>query len=109
MSEIRHRRPLAPEYTAIAPGCGSSSVIASLHHQRLASDPVAHKPLAAGDWRTVGPDDLVSVRLIYPHREGSTFSVRYNPNFRFHYLSDQTPDEVTLIKCFDSAEDGTAG
>ncbi|TFK84427.1 hypothetical protein K466DRAFT_647231 [Polyporus arcularius HHB13444] len=77
------------------------------HNLRL----IAHKPLAArvGDWRTVGPDDLVSVRLIYPHREGSTFSVRYNPNFRFHYLSDQTPNEVTLIKCFDSAEDGTAG
>lgn len=61
-----------------------------------------------GDWRTVLPDDLVSVRLIYPDRQGSTFSVQYNPSMRFYYLSDQTPDEVTLIKCFDSAEDGTA-
>ncbi|GBE83119.1 hypothetical protein BKA93DRAFT_725632 [Sparassis latifolia] len=67
--------------------------------------PVAHKPLAVSDWRKLDLNDLVPTRLIYPHREGSTFSVRYNPNHRWHYLSGQTPDEVLLIKCYDSFED----
>ncbi|KAH9851521.1 hypothetical protein C2E23DRAFT_732628 [Lenzites betulinus] len=70
-----------------------------IHH------PVAHKPLAVSDWRFLDAQDLVPVRFIYPHREGSTYSVRYNPNHRWYYLSDQTPEEVTLIKCFDSEED----
>ncbi|KAI0632412.1 hypothetical protein C8Q77DRAFT_1218795 [Trametes polyzona] len=70
-----------------------------IHH------PVAHKPLAVSDWRYLDEKDLVSVRFIYPHREGSTYSVKYNPNHRWYYLSNQTPDEVTLIKCYDSEED----
>ncbi|KAI0359276.1 hypothetical protein OH77DRAFT_1434553 [Trametes cingulata] len=69
-------------------------------------NPVAHKPLAVGDWRSLDPErDLVPVRLIMPHREGRTFGVRYNPDHRFYYLSGQTPDEVTLIKCYDSETD----
>ena len=45
------------------------------------------------------------------HRDGpdtcatGTFSVKYNPDHHWYYLSDQTPDEVTLIKCYDSAVD----
>ncbi|KAI0373735.1 hypothetical protein BV20DRAFT_937342 [Pilatotrama ljubarskyi] len=70
-----------------------------IHH------PVAHKPLAVSDWRYLDENDLVHVRFIYPHREGSTYSVKYNPNHRWYYLSNQTPDEVTLIKCYDSEQD----
>lgn len=71
-----------------------------IHH------PAAHKPLAVSDWRYLDTEhDLVSVRHIYPHREGSTFSVKYNPNHKWYYLSNQTPDEVTLIKCYDSEVD----
>ncbi|CCM01543.1 uncharacterized protein FIBRA_03599 [Fibroporia radiculosa] len=71
-----------------------------IHH------PVAHKPLAVSDWRYLDTDhDLVPVRHIYPHREGSTFSVRYNPDHKWYYLSNQTPEEVTLIKCYDSSVD----
>ena len=73
---------------------------------RPINHPVAHKPLAVSDWRHLDAYDLVSVRYIYPHRTSSTFSVRYNPGHKWWYLSDQTPDEVTLIKCFDSQEDG---
>ena len=85
-----------------------SSRVRIINLWRPIQHPVAHKPLTLGDWCTAGAKDLVSVRLIYPDREVSTFSVRYNPDMRFYYLSDQTPDEVTLIKCYDSAEDGTA-
>ena len=67
--------------------------------------PVAHKPLAVSDWRHLSEKDLVSVHFIYPHRTGSTYSVRYNPKLEWYYLGGQTPDEVTLIKCYDSETD----
>ncbi|KAI0755230.1 hypothetical protein C8Q80DRAFT_1143791 [Daedaleopsis nitida] len=67
--------------------------------------PVAHKPLAVSDWRYLDEKDLVSVRFIYPHRTGSTYSVKYNPEHKWYYLSGQTPEEVTLIKCYDSEAD----
>ena len=70
-----------------------------IHH------PVAHKPLAVSDWRYLDEKDLVSVHFIYPHRTGSTYSVRYNPAHKWWHLAGQTPDEVTLIKCYDSEED----
>ncbi|KAF8442950.1 hypothetical protein L210DRAFT_862073 [Boletus edulis BED1] len=73
---------------------------------RPIANTVAHKPLALADYRSIDPDnDLVPIRHIYTHREGSTFSVKYNPGHKWYYLSDQTPDEVTLIKCFDSDVD----
>ncbi|EIW53936.1 uncharacterized protein TRAVEDRAFT_51674 [Trametes versicolor FP-101664 SS1] len=75
---------------------------------RPIANPVAHKPLGVSDWRFLDERDLVPVRLIMRHREGRTFSVRYSPNHRWYYLSSQTPDEVTLIKCYDSEVDGRA-
>ncbi|KAI0644885.1 hypothetical protein C8Q79DRAFT_912135 [Trametes meyenii] len=73
---------------------------------RPIANPVAHKPLAVSDWQYLdNAHDLVPVRLIYPGREGATFSVRYNPAHRWHYLSAQTPEEVLFIKCYDSEED----
>lgn len=68
--------------------------------------PVAHKPLAVSDWRHLDTkNDLVPVRFIYPDREGGTFSVKHNPGHQWYYLSNQTPEEVILIKCFDSEVD----
>ncbi|KAH9851518.1 hypothetical protein C2E23DRAFT_860439 [Lenzites betulinus] len=72
---------------------------------RPIGNPVFHKPLAVGDWRYLDEGDLVPVRYLYPDREGGTFSVRYNPAHRWWHLSQQTPEEVTLIKCYDSETD----
>ncbi|KAF7985584.1 hypothetical protein HWV62_3871 [Athelia sp. TMB] len=73
---------------------------------RPIGNPVAHNPLAVANFFSLDQDkDLVSTRHIYPDREGATFSVRYNPKHEWYYLADQTPDEVTLIKCYDSDED----
>ncbi|KAM5545194.1 hypothetical protein V8D89_001305 [Ganoderma adspersum] len=71
---------------------------------RPIAHPVAHTPLALADWRTLARDgaDLVVVKLVYPDRVGSTLSVRYSPAMRFYYLADQRPEEVALIKIFDS-------
>ncbi|EIW79648.1 hypothetical protein CONPUDRAFT_90987 [Coniophora puteana RWD-64-598 SS2] len=64
---------------------------------------VAHSPLALADYRSIDKErDLVATRLLYPNKVGGTFDVRFNPSHEWKYLADQTIDEVTLIKCFDS-------
>ena len=71
---------------------------------RPIAHPAYHRPLALADWRTLAPDgaELVPVKYVYPDREGATFSVRFRAAHAWWYLSEQRPDEVTLIKCFDS-------
>jgi len=65
-------------------------------------------PLALCDFRSVDvTKDLIPVALVYPDREGETYSVRYNPNQRWKYLRGMDPDEIVLIKCFDSVQDGS--
>ena len=65
---------------------------------------VAHHPLGVADYRTLPHSALVSSRHIYADREGATFAVKHDEGLKWYYLADQTPDEVTLIKCFDSEE-----
>ncbi|KAH8919101.1 hypothetical protein BT69DRAFT_1353375 [Atractiella rhizophila] len=60
-------------------------------------------PLAVVDYRTLDYEkDLVPTALIYPDREGETFTVLHTPNQKFYAPSHQTKDEVILLKCFDS-------
>ncbi|KAI0940431.1 hypothetical protein AcW1_003629 [Taiwanofungus camphoratus] len=73
--------------------------------------PISHAaydwPLALCDFRTVDPkNDLVPTTLRYPDRDGETFSVRFNPSHKWKYLRGMEPDELVLIKCFDSRDDG---
>ena len=68
--------------------------------------PVRDTPLAMCDGQTVAEGDLVASDLIYPSRRGETYSVKYNPNHRWFYFPDMTPDEAILLKCYDSATDG---
>ncbi|KAJ5155252.1 hypothetical protein N7492_008055 [Penicillium capsulatum] len=65
-------------------------------------------PLTVADAHSVPDSDLVGVKLIYPDREGETYAVKPDPNIRWYYRYAQTPDLVTLIKCFDSKTDGRA-
>ncbi|KAH8109935.1 hypothetical protein DFH11DRAFT_1623969 [Phellopilus nigrolimitatus] len=74
--------------------------------------PIAHPaldfPLALCDYRSVDPKrDLVPTILRYPDRDGETFSVKYNAAYKWKYLRGMDTDEVVLIKCFDSIDDGS--
>ncbi len=69
---------------------------------------VRRDALTVADARTVSEDDLVPTPLIYPNRKGETFQVRYSPAHRWYYKYGLTPDEVLLIKCYDSKTDGRA-
>ncbi|OAX35643.1 hypothetical protein K503DRAFT_745650 [Rhizopogon vinicolor AM-OR11-026] len=70
---------------------------------------VYHEPLALADWRSVCvDDDLLPLRVIYACQEIQTVTCRYSNSHRWYYLKEQTPSEITLIKCFDSRTDGCA-
>ncbi|PNP60305.1 hypothetical protein THARTR1_00329 [Trichoderma harzianum] len=69
---------------------------------------VQRDPLAIAEADSVAEEDLVPIGLIYPNRNGETLSVRYNEGHKWFYKSGLTPEEVLLIKCFDSKTDGRA-
>ena len=52
--------------------------------------------------------DLVASDLIYPNRNGETYSVKFNPDHRWFYFPEMTAGEALLLKCYDSATDGRA-
>ena len=68
--------------------------------------PVQDAPLAVADAQSVDSDDLVATDLIYPDRTGEIYYVKFNPSHRWFYAPAMRQDEVMLIKCFDSADDG---
>jgi hypothetical protein len=43
--------------------------------------------------------------VVYPTRESKTWTVKPNPAHRWFYKQAQRPDEVVMIKCFDSDVD----
>src|SRR5579864_7890403 len=70
--------------------------------------PLRDTPLALCDAASVTTDDLVASDLIYPDRNGETYSVKFNPDHRWFYFPEMTSDEALLLKCYDSATDGRA-
>lgn len=75
---------------------------------RPITGPLRDAPLAVCDARSVDPGDWVPSALIYRDRKGEIYAVHHNPAHRWFYVSDMTPDEALLLKCFDSARDGRA-
>ena len=95
-------------------------------------------PLAVVDWRSTSPEDFIPVDLMYPKRpdsvmdaddrgkeklpdqqswfsaegyevRGETLGVAASDKHKFVYVKDMTPDEVMLLKCFDSRGEGMLG
>jgi len=65
-------------------------------------------PLALCDASTLAPEDLVSVKRQAPDRIGEIQQAIYNPAHRWYYFPEMQPDEVLLIKTYDSETDGRA-
>jgi hypothetical protein len=78
--------------------------------------PVLDNPLAVCHARSVSPADLVATDihhfdehdLVKPRHSGQIYSLRHNPAHRWFYVSEMRPDEVLLLKCYDSRADGRA-
>ncbi|KAI9163864.1 Hydroxylase/desaturase CTB9 [Paramyrothecium foliicola] len=69
---------------------------------------VERDPLAIAEAHSVSDSDLIVTELIYPKRRGETLQVRQNDSQKWFYKSYLSPEEVILIKCFDSKTDGRA-
>jgi hypothetical protein len=70
--------------------------------------PLRDAPLAICDATSVALADFVPSDLVYRDRTGETYRVRYNPLHRWFYVPEMRTDEAVLIKCYDSAQNGTA-
>lgn len=98
---------------------------------RPIENPATDFPLAVIDWRTTSPGDFIPVDLMYPKRsdsvmddddrgkevkpsedsygsvenyevKGETMGVAENGQHKFYYMHGMTPEEVMLLKCYDS-------
>lgn len=74
--------------------------------------PISHivrdSPLALCDARSISPRDLVPADLIYANRTGEIYYTTFNTRHRWLYLPEMRPDEVILLKNYDSVRDGRA-
>jgi hypothetical protein len=75
---------------------------------RPITGPLQDAPLALCDARTVTAQDWAEQDLIYADRTGEIYALKYNPAHHWFYAPGMMPDEVLLLKCFDSATDGRA-
>jgi hypothetical protein len=100
----RVRKHLSPEEAARR----LEGRFAIINFWRPIGGPVLRTPLALCDGRTIAPEDLIASDLVYPDWTGETYAVAFNPRHRWYWHPRQTPDEVTLIKVYDSATDGRA-
>ncbi|KAF2807644.1 uncharacterized protein BDZ99DRAFT_572558 [Mytilinidion resinicola] len=72
---------------------------------RPLNGPVKSMPLALCDSRSLAPDDAIASDIVLPHLQIQAYEIWYNPDQRWHYLKDQTTNEVTLMLSSDSDTD----
>lgn len=70
--------------------------------------PVRRSPLALADAGSIPADDLIATDQRFPERVGEIYQLARGAGHRWFYASDMQPDEVILIKGWDSLDDGRA-
>jgi hypothetical protein len=69
--------------------------------------PVETWPLAVLDGRTIETSDLVASDLVYRDKVGETYAITHSATHRWFFYPGLQPDEVVLLKIYDSRTDGT--
>lgn len=81
----------------------------SINVWRPIKGPVETAPLVVCGYGDMEDNDLIISERHYPDgRIGRIYNVAYNPAQRWTYFPHMMPDEVVLLKCYDSLTDGTA-
>jgi len=78
--------------------------------------PVQDHPLAICHARTTRIEDFIPTTIQHfleddletPHLTGEIYSFRHSDDHCWFAVSDMQPDEVILLKCYDTADDGRA-
>ena len=65
-------------------------------------------PFGFCDAQSLDKQDFVATDLKYRDRTGEIYSIRHNDQHRWYFIGNMQADEVMLLKCFDSLEDGRA-
>ena len=69
---------------------------------------VEERPLAMCDVSTSPSDDFFKLFLRYRDRTGENYVMRHSPNHKWWYFPKMTPDQVILLKTYESETDGRA-
>ena len=75
---------------------------------RPISGPVRRSPLALADASSVGAGELIATDQVFPDRIGEIYQIAHASTQRWYYAPEIAPDEVLLIKGWDSIDDGRA-
>jgi hypothetical protein len=86
----------------------SGARIIQINVWRPIRGPVQRSPLALADASSVRPEDLIATDQVFPDRVGEIYHLAHHPEQRWYYAPEMTPDEVLLIKGYDSLADGRA-
>ena len=86
----------------------SGARIVQVNVWRPIRGPVERSPLALADASSIGDGELVATDQIFPDRVGEIYNVTHAPTQRWYYAPQMTPDEIILIKGWDSLDDGRA-
>lgn len=87
---------------------GSEARIVQINVWRPISGPVRRSPLALADASSVGAGELIATDQVFPDRIGEIYQLAHAPTQRWYYAPEIAPDEVLLIKGWDSIDDGRA-
>ena len=82
--------------------------IVQINVWRPISGPVRRSPLALADASSVRAGELIATDQVFPDRVGEIYQLAHAPTQRWYYAPEITPDEVLLIKGWDSIDDGRA-
>jgi hypothetical protein len=87
-----------------------SQVKTDLHRSvwKPLNHPVYDCPLAVCDGSTIRNSDLILCDNVTKAKIAELMLPLYNPDASWHYLSEQKPNEVTIMKIVDSATDVVA-
>ena len=86
----------------------SGARIIQINVWRPIRGPVERSPLALADASSVRPEHLIATDQVFPDRVGEIYHLAHHPAQRWYYAPRMTPDEVLLIKGWDSLDDGRA-
>lgn len=86
----------------------SGAHIIQVNAWRPIRGPVQRAPLALADASSIRPEELIATDQVFPDRVGEIYHLVHAPSQRWYFAPQMTPDEVLLIKGWDSQEDGRA-
>jgi len=80
----------------------------SINIWRPITGPVETAPLAICGWDSLEDQNLIPAERRYQDRIGGVLHLSYNANQEWFYFPRMTTEEVVILKCYDSVDDGTA-